>query len=203
MISYQPELASQYGITFGRQKENGIFKRMSDDCTNFVCQCVWAGYGGTEGYSLNNSAHIEALKQRVAQNYRQTWTWYGRNYDSTQQLASMAFIQVETFWNHVIYNTGIGPKADGYNNQKHWSELTQIIDQGDVLQFYNKQLGRYRHSVIVVSDTHLNIHDSLEYAYVSQHTGDYSYRPLSDVFLSNGGIQEAKVRLLKFKPTNF
>ena len=203
MIAYQPQLATIYGITFGSQKENGIFKRMNADCTNFISQCVWAGYGGIEGYSLTNPTDIEQLKKLVIKNYRQTFKWFGRNYDSAYSVASTAFIQVEGFWNYMIYNKENGPKAVGYNNGKHWSELTELIEQGDVLQFFHADINRYAHSVMIVSPTHLSLKDSIESAYVAQHTADYSYRPLSDAFLANGGITDAKVRLLKFQPTNF
>lgn len=201
MIAYQPSKAAAYGIQFGDQKENGIFKRMGDsDCTNYVSQCIWAGYGGTDGYSLDNPDDIEHLRERVAQNYRQTWTWFGRHFKSTSSFPSNAFIQVEALWNFAVYNTGEGPKAKGYNSGKHWSEMKVLVERGDVLQFFQAAMGRYAHSAIVVSDTHLNIADAIRQTYVAQHSADYSYRPLLSAVMSNDGLEKAKIRILKFQP---
>lgn len=40
------------------EDENYIFKRAAEDYTNFVSQCVLAGYGGTDGYHILNSPFI-------------------------------------------------------------------------------------------------------------------------------------------------
>ena len=93
--------------------------------------------------------------------------------------------------------------AIGYNDGKHWSELTQLIEQGDVLQFYHTGLGRYAHSAMVVSKDPYTIQEALDLVYVAQHSADYSYRPLSDAFLANGGLANARIRLLKFQSTQF
>ena len=64
VVSYNPIRATLYAIQFGKEEQNGIFKRMSEDCTNFISQCIWAGYGGTDGYSLTSEADILALRER-------------------------------------------------------------------------------------------------------------------------------------------
>ena len=74
-VSYDREAAVAYARKFALTTNNGIFKSMGLDCTNFVSQCMWSGYGGTKGYTLDDTA---ALKARVAADYRQTSTWYGR-----------------------------------------------------------------------------------------------------------------------------
>lgn len=203
MVSYNPISAAAYGIQFGNKEQNGIFKRMTLDCTNFISQCIWAGYGGTDGLSLISPEHIEQLRQRVAQNFRQTTVWFGRNYNSPYELASRPFMQVTSLWDYAVSNQWNGPRAIGFNNYKHWTNLKEQIDQGDVLQFFNEISNRYGHSVMIVSPTHSSMEEALQDAYVAQHTMDASKRPLSDVFLSNGGFDQAKVRLLKFQSTNF
>ncbi len=203
MISYNPNSATSYAIQFGNKEQNGIFKRMPLDCTNFISQCIWAGYGGTDGLSLTNLEHIEQLRQRVERNFRQTTIWFGRNYNSPYDLASGPFMRVTSLWDYVVSNQWNGPRAMGFNNYKHWTKLTEQIDQGDVIQFFNEVSNQYGHSVIIVSPTHSSIEEALPHAYVAQHTMDASKRPLLDVFLTNGGLEQAKVRLLKFQATNF
>lgn len=203
MISYDPIAAITYAIQFGDQEENGIFKRMTLDCTNFISQCIWAGYGGTNGFSLTNSEHIEQLRNRVAANYRQTTQWFGRNFNSPYTYASGPFMRVTSLWDYVVNNQWNGPRAIGYNNYGHWNKLKEPIDQGDVLQFFNEPSNRYGHSVIIVSDTHTILENALSSAYVAQHTFDAARRPLINVFETNGGLDHAKVRLLKFTNTNF
>ena len=132
-VSYDRAAAVAYAIKFAKVDHNGIFKSMGLDCTNFVSQCMWSGYGGTKGYLLDDTA---ALKARVAANYRQTSTWYGRNADSPYQYGSGAFIRVVDFWDYVTTNTGYGPRATGYNNNKVWTQLTVVPRTGDILQVY-------------------------------------------------------------------
>ena len=81
-----------------------------------------------------------------------------------------------------------------------------LVDQGDVLQFYHKDQGAYGHSVLVSSPTHMSIENSLEYAYVSQHSYDGSEVPLYDAFygdLFGAKMSDIKVRIMKFQTSNF
>lgn len=203
MITYNKENARYYGIKFGNKYENGIFKRMDADCTNFICQCVWAGYGGIDGYSLSEPENIRALRNRVKHMYRQTPLWYGLPYNSLEEFASLSFIRVEEFWDYVVNNNSSGPRANGYNDDKHWTDLDVNVEQGDVIQFYNEDVDRYTHSVIVVSNTDQNIVDSMDGIYVAQHSEDFSYRPLIDAFNASSNLETGKLRLLKFIPAFF
>ncbi|MHC1723602.1 MAG: amidase domain-containing protein [Aminipila sp.] len=203
MIDYNKKSASQYGIQFGNKFENRIFKRMTEDCTNFICQCVWAGYGGTDGYSLSRPEDIVALRNRVANMYRQTPLWYGLDFKSLEQFGSLPFIRVEEFWDYVVNNNSSGPRAEGFNDGKHWTELNVDVEQGDIIQFYHDDVQRYGHSVMVVSDTKQNIVDSMDGVFVAQHSADFSYRPLIDAFKANCALETCKIRLLKFVPAYF
>lgn len=203
MVNYNREKARDYGIRFGNSYENGIFKRMNGDCTNFICQCVWAAYGGTDGYTLTSPEDILALKNRVENMYRQTPIWYGRSYNSFKAFGSLSFIRVQELWNYLVNNDSSGPRAIGYNDRKHWTDLNVDVEQGDVIQFYQESIGRYRHSVIVVSDTKQNIVESMNGVYVAQHSADFSYRPLKDAMEASCNIETCKLRLLKFLPAYF
>lgn len=205
-VSYTPSKARNWGNKFGNKTQNYIFKRASEDCTNFVSQCVWAGYGGADGYSIPSNPRVDdatcvALKNRVASNYRMTSTWYGRNYDSPYGDPPSQFCGVEAFCTYVTSNSGVGPRATVYNNNSVYTNLSVKIKPGDVLQFYNSSLGRYRHSVIVVSQNEYGVADYSQVR-VAQHSGDYNNRPLSELISGNGG-SSCKMRLLRFKSTEF
>lgn len=199
-VSFSRSAAVDYATTFGDEYQNYIFKRMDADCTNFVSQCLWAGYGGTSGYALSNT---EALKARVAANYRQTSDWYGRNYDSSSQYATGAFMRVVELWTYATENTGNGPRATGYNNNKVWTSLSVVPRTGDVLQFYSTSSGRYYHSVIVSSTNSPSTSDMLDRIWVCQHSGDYVNRPLRETLEDNGGISSGKMRLMRPSSTTF
>ena len=199
-VSFSRSSAVAYAQALGDQAQNYIFKRMSADCTNFVSQCLWAGYGGTAGYSLTNTT---ALKARVAANYRQTSTWYGRNYDSTHTTTAGAFMRVLELWNHATSNTGNGPRATGYNNGNVWTSLSVVPRTGDVLQFYSFSKNRYNHSVIVSSTNSPTLSNMLDRVWVCQHSGDYVDRPLSETLDDNGGITNGKIRLMRPNNSTF
>ncbi|QIB69528.1 hypothetical protein Ami103574_09380 [Aminipila butyrica] len=203
MIEYNKINAVTYGMQFGNKFENRIFKRMAQDCTNFISQCIWAGYGGTDGYSLSRPEDIRALRNRAANKYRQTSTWYGLPFRSLEEFPALSFIRVEEFWDYVVSNEGIGPRAVGYNDGKSWTQMPVDVEQGDVLQFYHDDVQRYAHSVLVVSNTTQNMAESMEGIFVAQHSVDFSYRPLIDAFQSNCQLENCKVRLLKFLPAYF
>lgn len=203
-VSYDREAAVAYARKFALTTNNGIFKSMGLDCTNFVSQCMWSGYGGTKGYSLDDTA---ALKARVAADYRQTSTWYGRNADSPYQYGSGAFIRVVDFWDYVTTNTGYGPRATGYNNNKVWTQLTVVPRTGDILQVYSSSQGRYVHSVIVtqVKSTSLTVSNKdmwLDNIIASQHSSpliDRSLRSIVEAY----GHNNCKIRLIRPKSATF
>ena len=126
--------------------------------------------------------------------------WYGRNADSPYQYGSGAFIRVVDFWDYVTTNTGYGPRATGYNNNKVWTQLTVVPRTGDILQVYNAAKGRYSHSVIVtqVKSTSLTVNNKdmwLNNIIVSQHTPKDVDRTLGNLVGSYGDAN-CKIRLI-------
>lgn len=211
-VSYNASNARYYGYWFGDHYDNYIFKRASLDCTNFVSQCVWSGYGGTSDYSISdigynaNSSNSTAvaLRKRVASDYRQvsgSSGWYGRNYDSPYGDPISSFCGVPSFWDWVTANTGNGPKATGYNNGSLYTKLSTSMKQGDVLQFYNNDTRTWYHSVMVVSTTDYNV-NNYTYVRVAQHDSDHYSRPLDELVQYFGG-SNCKMRLLRFGSTTF
>lgn len=127
--------------------------------------------------------------------------WYGRNYDSSAGDPPAAWCGVLEFYDYVTTNTGNGPKATGYNNNKLYSSMSTNIKMGDVLQFYSNSANRYRHSVIVVTETTYAPAD-VDKIKVAQHTSEQSALLLKRK-LKQYGESSAKVRLLRFKSATF
>lgn len=203
--------AADYGFYYGDVEENYIFKRMDNDCTNFVCQCVWAGYGGTDGYHLWNTT---ALRERVQKDYLMVnrqgtkYDWWGASYDSVN-FPPFNFIRVMNFWDFATSRHTYGPQAIGYNDGQYYWEYTGSLNRGDVLQFYSYAKQRYSHTVIVVSPTSTDFTSQSVYDIrVAQHTSDHNNRPLIDVIYNNGGAgwgqdDVCKMRVMKFKDAVF
>ena len=206
-ISFNARKEKFWGYKLGKEHENYIFKRASQDCTNFVSQCIWAGYGGADGYTIPKSPNPTnptciALKKRVKEDYRMIkGVWYGRNYDSSAGDPPAAWCGVLEFYDYVTTNTGNGPKATGYNNNKPYSSLSTNIKMGDVLQFYSDSANRYRHSVIVVTET-TYAPANADKIKVAQHTPDNSAILLKNK-LDSYNDKATKVRLLRFKSATF
>jgi hypothetical protein len=211
VAEYHNLRASDYGFYYGDVEQNYIFKRMDNDCTNFVCQCVWAGYGGTAGYHLWNTT---ALKKRVEQDYLMVnrqgtkYDWWGASYDSSN-FPPFNFIRVVNFWDFATTRHIYGPQANGYNNDSYYWEYNGSINRGDALQFYSYAKGRYSHTVMVVSPTSTDFTSQSVYNIrVAQHTSDHNYRPLIDVIYNNGGAgwgdeEVCKMRVMKFTDAVF
>lgn len=211
VAEYNHLRASDYGFYYGDVEQNYIFKRMDNDCTNFVCQCVWAGYGGTAGYHLWNTT---ALRERVQRDYLMVnrqgtkYDWWGASYDSSN-FPPFNFIRVMEFWNFATSRHTYGPQAIGFNDGKYYWEYNGRINRGDVLQFYSYAKGRYSHTVMVVSPTSTDFtSESVYNIRVAQHTIDHNYRPLTDVIYNNGGAgwgeeDVCKMRVMKFTDAVF
>jgi hypothetical protein len=157
-VSYNKTAAAQYAYTTAPSSydPNYIFCSVPGaDCTNFVSQCVWAGYGGTSGYILpvtpsNTDAVITALRNRVQNDYRMvTGSWYGRYWRTPQVTPPANWCGVVDFWDYAVGNTGSGPVATGFNNNKKWNQYSGTIQRGDVLQFKTSSGSSYSHSVFV------------------------------------------------------
>lgn len=205
-VSFNVDKARNWGYKLGEHEQNYVFQRVKYDCTNFISQCIWAGYGGANGYNIPTSpsysnATCVALKNRVKADYRMTKQWFGRNYDSTAGDPPATFINVVAFYDYVTTNNGNGPKATAYNNNKIYTSLTTDFRKADVLQVYSANSGRYFHSMIVSTPTTYSVANYTKVK-VAQHQGDRKNRPLSEIVDWYGG-SSCKIRLLRFKSATF
>lgn len=156
-----------------------------NDCTNFVSQCVWAGYGGF--IKNNDTKSKENIKNKVRM---VPGTWYGGTGGG-----SSAWESVNSFWKYTTKSKTYGPNGKGFNNNALCTKLSNI-GLGDVIQSRNGgKKNVYKHSMYVTL-----IKD--RQTYVSQHKDRYN-RPLTDVILKNGGTKKCYLRRIQFAKAKF
>ena len=177
-----------YKATSTTIDENGNPKIINEDCTNFVSQCVWAGYGGWDSGSTTNT------KNNITNHYRMYYTggsnWYGTDWFANTGGGSGAWEGVSNHWNFVTGNPAIGAKGSGYNNGSKYTNLSAgAIGVGETLQFRNSaKSSTYQHSIFV---THLetNFPNPITYNMVlcNAHNVDYYREPLTTWIIAFGG----------------
>lgn len=138
-VSYNRDTAIEYARKYALNNAP-FFYSASSDCTNFVSQCVWAGYGGwdpTGSDSVNRT--------RVNNKYRMTSTWYGGTGGGSSSWES-----VNSFYSYVKSNTGTGPRGTVYEEDKSVGSFNySAIAKGDVLQGWPDSQNRYYHSIFI------------------------------------------------------
>lgn len=116
---------------------NPQFYRPSQDCTNFVSQCVWAAYG----------EHMEpstSLSQ-----------WFAH-----KNGAGTPWENVSSFWNYCTKSrqgTQTGPRANGYNNGGNYTGVpAYAMIPGNVVQLQFPSDNVYGHSLYIVDNNATN-----------------------------------------------
>ncbi len=184
---YDKTRGVSYAERFAKATTNSrFFYTASNDCTNFVSQCVWAAYGG---YVVGNDT---ASKNNIANKRRMVLNeWHGGTGGGTSNWES-----VVRFWNYTSYAGTMGPGAIGYNDNSSYKWLYPAnMDRGEVLQVRNGIFNPYGHSVYItkMNSTHTSYSD----IFVSQHSSDLLNRPLSTLIANFGG-SSCMMRKLKF-----
>jgi len=198
--SYDRERGRRYADLYytesGRNTCFYNFDGKGGDCTNWVSQCVWAGYGGwTDGDSVATmKANIKARKRM--QPSTNATNWYGH-----ENGAGYNWSNVSGFWNLVTSNPTTGPNGTGCYDNELWStsgmKSTEVVT-GQVLQVKDGESGSYAHSAFVTGGTN----DSFENIKITQHS-PFS-RIMLDEFIGHwGGSSSCYMRQLKFSSANF
>jgi hypothetical protein len=160
--NYSPSAAAAYAQAYAESKAPNFYKATLD-CTNFISQCVWAGYGGTP--TLAN----------ITNKVRMTSAWYaGTGGGSTD------WENVKSFFTYMMSSKILGPQGvtdfSNYNAKHHYTEISPAsINIGDVIQYYD---GDYCHSSIVS----LKGSSNWNQIKVCYHTSDKKNIALSDMF---------------------
>lgn len=158
-----------------------------NDCTNFVSQCVWAGYGGYV------SDDISKTKKRIANKTYMTGSWYGgtggghANWENVTKFASFASAS-KTY----------GPQGKIYNNNGKCTKLSGI-KLGDVIQMKSANASRYGHSLFVTQVNYTPGAGST--FFVSCHSYDALNKNLADVYSEWG--RNSYARRISFSDAKF
>lgn len=199
-FSYDRERGRRYAdLYYTKGGLNSCFKDFGGeggDCTNWVSQCVWAGYGGwADGDSVATMTQNINDRKRM-QSSSNLANWFGHKIG-----AGDAWANVSDFWDLVTSNPSIGPKGTGHYDEKKWStsgmKSTEIVT-GQVLQVRKGNSGKYEHSVFVSGGTN----DSFANIKITQHS-PYNRIMLDELIDSWGGSTSCYMRQLKFSSANF
>lgn len=147
--------AVSYSNTYALEtnEANLLFYYADEDCTNFVSQCVWAGYGGW--VKNNNTTNENNIKNHYRMYYTGRSNWYENDWFGHGSGGSGAWEKVNMHCSFVDQNTGLGPSGEVYNNGYVYTNLgSSSISVGETLQFKNgapnSDNSDYEHSVFVV-----------------------------------------------------
>ena len=198
--AYERERGRRYAdLYYTESGRNTCFENFDEeggDCTNWVSQCVWAGYGGwTDGDSVATmTANIAARKRMQPSNNIANWSGHANG-------AGDAWANVTAFWNLVVSNPSIGPRGTDHYDGVKWStsgmQSTEVVT-GQVLQLRNGSSGRYAHSVFVTGGTN----DSFANIKITQHS-PFNRIMLDELIDNWGGTSSCYMRQLKFSSANF
>lgn len=190
--TYSPANAVKYARKYANVGKNKKGKLLfyyvnGNDCTNFVSQCVWAGYGGYV------SDDISKTKKRIANKTYMTGSWYGgtgggyANWENVSKFAS-----------YVSASKTYGPRGKIYNNNGKCTKLSGI-KLGDVIQMKSANASRYGHSLFV---TQVNYTPGAGSTYfVSCHSYDALNKNLADVYSEWG--RNSYARRISFSDAKF
>jgi hypothetical protein len=150
---YSPSAAVAYARKYALGKAPNFYKAPAD-CTNFISQCVWAGYGGTP-----TAANVE---NRV----RMTDVWYAGSGGG-----SYNWENVIMFFDYMVSSKTLGPQ--GYCSDSNPRKIDRIsaasVKVGNVIQLWDSLHQKFCHSMIV-SENSNNDWRSIKVCY---HTTDF------------------------------
>lgn len=178
--TYNPEAAVKYALEYAQKDKNErIFYTISTDCTNFVSQCIWAGY---IGYTDEATA-ITKMNNKLGMVYTE---WHAGSGGGAHHWEN-----VNKLWSYLADSTKqLGPMGTTYNNLKRYFECpVSSIKVGDVLQVAKGSgetitSDNYHHSVFVTykPDNATRYDEVL----ISSHTTDRKNFKLTDVIAGFG-----------------
>lgn len=193
-IWYNYYAAAAYADAFA-ESENPEFyiaidsKGNNQDCTNYVSQCVWAGYGG---WDFDNPS---ANAGNIASGYRMYKAngsdWYSNEWFGHRRGGSGPWETVDAHWNFVTKTHSKGPQGLGYNNNAVYTGVDAgTVYVGETLQLKKKGATKYAHSIFVTYLEHTEF-EPYEYAGIlcNAHNNKYYHEPLTTFISSFGGVQ--------------
>ena len=192
IVAYDANKAVNYSDCYALT-ENSLFYVADKDCTNFVSQCVWAGYGGwVNGDETANAQNIAAHYRMYHHNNSD---WYTTSWFAHKNGGSSPWESATSHGNFALGNTGsgLGPFGLGSTTAVLYSNYdASSIQRGDVVQL-GRSANDIRHSVIVRTAG-----SSFENIFVNSHNSKHYNYPLSKYFETYSYI-----RVIHYRPAFF
>lgn len=192
IVAYDANKAVNYSDCYALT-ENSLFYVADKDCTNFVSQCVWAGYGGwVNGDETANAQNIAAHYRMYHHNNSD---WYTTSWFAHKNGGSSPWESATSHGNFALGNTGsgLGPFGLGSTTAVLYSNYDAgSIQRGDVVQL-GRSANDIRHSVIVRTAG-----SSFENIFVNSHNSKHYNYPLSKYFETYSYI-----RVIHYRPAFF
>lgn len=193
IIPYQPNLGIEYARKY-YLNGNPNFYRATDDCTNFISQCIWAAYGG-----WSPAMSDAEVKKNIRDGFRMVKGSYTGGWYANQGGGSRAWENVDYLWSFMTYQKSYGPKATGENSGKLYTNINpKDIHLGNVMQFSLNGWDYHHNTYVIAVDPNAPSFDNI---YVAQHTAN-KIRTLSDAIANNGG-DRCYMRKMTFHSTTF
>lgn len=195
--SYSGSKGAAYAQRFATGTPRLFYHVSGANCTNFVSQCVWAGYGG---YVSGNDT---LSKQNISNKVRMvSGVWQG---GLSGGGGTSNWESVSSLWSYATNSTKTrGPMATGYNNNAKYTGIAPAdVRVGNILQLRYGSSGSYLHSTyvsIVVSGP--GEPASWSRIYVCQNSDNVLNKMASDVIADWGG-SSCYMRRLVFRSATF
>lgn len=198
-FTYDPGLGTLYARNFSMSDNVPPDQRLfyydpSDNCTNFISQCVWASYGGWVP-SFTREGVAENLARILGDVRQVSGAWYG----SHSHIGSNIWARVEEFCSFVT-NRGKfhGPRADLMATGALSALDPALLRQGDVIQLVVAPYApnRFGHGLYVTEAG-----GAFDSTFICSQTQDRLDVPLS-WFLQYPDIYPRQ-RVLRFSPAEF
>lgn len=142
------------------------------DCQNFVSQCIWAGFYGTNTSTAINNKYTPMI------------TTSGREWWATSSSATTSWVNCEAFANYVAAG---GSSVDGLYGSVGSKGSIANGYAGDIIQVYNGS--GYHHSYIIDQATGTSGSRTLSNFYVTAHTTNRKHELLSNIFSSSNNLR--------------
>ncbi|MDR3552220.1 MAG: amidase domain-containing protein [Clostridia bacterium] len=198
LFSYQPVAGGAYAQGYANSalvppELRLFYVDANDDCTNFISQCVWAGYGGwLPGFT---SETVSGNLARIAGRVRQSALWFG----SHSYIGSNRWCRVEEFYHYCTDTTkSTGPRAAKIAEGPLGGLDASLIAPGDVIQLVVTSYtpDRYGHGLYVTQAG-----GTLDDTLICSHTLDRLDEPLS--WFAQYPDVYSRARVLRFEPASF
>lgn len=151
---YSVDKSVKYAQKWANSYNDSQYKRINDDCTNFVSQCVAAGgksFVGSQKLTFSTLDWIKGYKYT-----KDTKRWYNKKYSYKKGFItknvycySASFTFVDSFYEFWKKQKCCSTYSS-YSSCKINSSLQNKLKKGDIIQMYDKGEG-WHHSMIITS----------------------------------------------------